>query len=111
MRALRALLVALAVFAVAAKLFTYEFYLTDDTTSGVALRATPSLESRMLLRNTSSSGTDWILLRDENGFLGQGVYRFTVQAGWILISVLAFVGTAASYLAGYQKKHQVNEDL
>lgn len=68
---------------IAIKLFTYEFYLADDPTAGVALRPVPSLTSRAELGRSAAFGPDRVLITDENAFLGQGLYRIFVRIGWI----------------------------
>jgi len=68
----------IAALAVALKLFTYEFYLPDDPTGGVALRSSPGLVSRQLLQQG-----DGVLLSDENEFLGVGLYRAAVNWGYV----------------------------
>ena len=94
---MRLLLFALVISSLpllAVKLFTYEFYLLDDPTCGIALRAEPMLESRMPLHRAPGMHTDYILVQDENEFIGAGIYRFTVQIGWILVPLSAVVVAA-----------------
>jgi hypothetical protein len=75
-----------ALFVVSLKLFTYEFYLRDDPTTGIALRFPPAWVSHQVLVD-SPSGTDVILLQDENVFVGNTLYRALVQ--WVWIALLA----------------------
>jgi hypothetical protein len=96
-KALSGVLAVLAVLAVGTKLFTYEFYLADDPTSGVALRASPSLESRAQLGGPSGSVRDRILVEDENRFPGCGIYRALVQIGWLALPGLAMAALIASH--------------
>ncbi|MGD8914813.1 MAG: hypothetical protein PVI97_13420 [Candidatus Thiodiazotropha sp.] len=70
--------------AVMIKLFTYEFYLEDDPTTGIALRDYPALVSRQILVETLSD-SDYILIQDENSFIGEGLYRALITWGWITL--------------------------
>jgi cbb3-type cytochrome oxidase subunit 3 len=90
---------------IALKLFTYEFHLADDPTTGVALRATPSLSSSGLLGRSASFGPDRVLLSDENGFLGEGLYRFFVQVGWMAFP-LAALGCALWMLSARRRERR-----
>jgi hypothetical protein len=69
------------------KLFTYEYYYEDDATSGIALRLYPSLEIRLVL----DESTLYILITDENSFLGEGLYRILVSWGWLVLLGLIVV--------------------
>jgi len=73
-------------FAVLLKLFTYEFFYPDDPTSGIALRFSPALASQQTLVETPS-GSDLILVQDENSFVGEAVYRGLVNWGWIVLLI------------------------
>jgi hypothetical protein len=75
----------MALLALALKLFTFEYFLKDDPTSGIAVRAIPSLTSHQVLQH--SPPRSLILVEDENEFLGAGLYR--AATGWALI-VLVF---------------------
>jgi len=76
----------LAVAVIFLKLFTYEYYLSDDATCGIAFRSIPALKGWQLLRKD-----DFVLLADENSFRGEGFYRHTVTWGWIALSVAAWI--------------------
>jgi hypothetical protein len=69
------------------KLFTYEYYYEDDATTGIALRLYPSLENRLVL----DESTAYILVTDENSFLGEGLYRILVDWGWLVLLGLGVV--------------------
>lgn len=73
---------ALAVAALALKLFTYEYYLTDDPSSGLALRSSAGFVNHQPLQKT-----DRVLVSDENGFVGESVYRAVVNWGWAVIGI------------------------
>ena len=73
---------ATAVALLALKLFTYEFYLPDDPTGGIALRRAPAVVSKQHLQPGDS-----VLLSDENEFLGAGLYRAAV--GWGYVAAVA----------------------
>ena len=77
----RAALGALAALAVAARLFTAEVSPRDDPTSVLVLRRAPSLESRP--RALPEGAT--VLAADENGFVGEGAWRWVTGTGWILL--------------------------
>jgi hypothetical protein len=64
--------------------FKNEFSL--DPTCGVAFRSSPSLVSHQPLQQ-SGIEKDYILLQDENEFLGTGLYRAIVGWGWIALPV------------------------
>lgn len=76
----------LACSALLLKLFTLEFYFADDPTSGVALRSTPGFGNRQLV-NDSRMLKGRILVEDENGFLGEGLYRGVVGWAWLPLAV------------------------
>lgn len=82
--------------AVMIKLFTYEFYLEDDPTSGIALRDFPALVSRQILVETLSD-SDYILVQDENSFIGEGLYRALITWGWITLLIVWFLLLARTY--------------
>lgn len=96
MKALGVTLVAISLMMIAVKLFTYEFFLPDDPTCGIALRRTPALISYAPLRASPSGPMDRILIQDENDYLGGVVYRFIVDLGWILVPVLSIVALSIS---------------
>ncbi|MCP5420931.1 MAG: hypothetical protein H6969_10650 [Gammaproteobacteria bacterium] len=87
MKALAVVWGVVALCIVLVKLFTYEFYLHDDPTTGIALRSTPDVTSRQILAQTPS-GPDIILVQDENAFVGTGLYRALVGWGWIVLLIL-----------------------
>jgi hypothetical protein len=89
MKALRLGLVLLGLLAVGLKLFTYEYFYADGPTSGVALRATPGLESLRRIEREEDFGGDDILLADENDFPGSGIYRLIARGGWLGLPALA----------------------
>lgn len=64
----------------ALKLFTYEYYLADDPTCGIAARLRPSMVSHQLLRRG-----DPVLLSDENRFLGAWLYEGMVNWGYVAV--------------------------
>ncbi|MCC6366546.1 MAG: hypothetical protein IT165_23760 [Bryobacterales bacterium] len=69
-----------AVAALALKLFTYEYYLADDPTCGIAARLRPSMVSHQLLHRG-----DLVLLSDENRFLGAWLYEAMVNWGYLAV--------------------------
>jgi|HubBroStandDraft_4_1064222.scaffolds.fasta_scaffold810036_1 hypothetical protein len=73
-----------ALLALALKLFTFEYFLKDDPTSGLAMRAIPALTNRQVLLH--SPPRSLILMEDENDFLGAGVYR--AATGWGLAALI-----------------------
>lgn len=75
-----------ALVAILMKLFTYEFFLRDDQTCGIAIRSSPSLVSHQVLER-SPTGTDFVLLQDEKEFAGSELYRALVSWGWIALLV------------------------
>lgn len=79
---------ALAGGALLLKLFTFEFYFADDPTSGVALRMVPRLENRQRVSD-SKLLKGRILVEDENGFLGEGLYRGVVGWAWLPLVLCA----------------------
>ena len=72
---------ALALVSLLVKLFTYEYLLRDDPTAGIALRGAPGLDSgpKVLMAG------DRVLVADENGFIGEGLYRVFSQFGWLIV--------------------------
>lgn len=76
---------------IATKLWTYEYFFTDDPTSGIALRSVPSFENRGELGRSPSGARDRVLVADENGFVGEGFYRFIVRGGWLAPPILTLV--------------------
>jgi hypothetical protein len=89
------LLGGVALLSVFMKLFTYEFFFKDDPTGGLAVRSTPSLINHQIVTETSS---DWILLMDENGFLGEEIYHAIVHWGWIVFTVIWLLLLGISFL-------------
>lgn len=77
---MRGVWAVMAVGMLVLKLFTYEFYLPDDPTGGVALRGGPGLVSRQHLQEG-----DRVLLSDENEFPGVGMYRAAVGWGYLVV--------------------------
>ncbi|HEX4810779.1 MAG TPA: hypothetical protein VH325_17715 [Bryobacteraceae bacterium] len=69
---------AIAVLALALKLFTFEYFLRDDATSGIAMRAIPSLTNHQVLQHSPQRSL--ILVEDENDAPGAGAYR--AATGW-----------------------------
>ena len=81
-----------ALLALALRLFTFEYFLKDDPTSGLAVRMIPSWSNRQTLQH--SPPRSQILMEDENDFLGAGLYRaatgwglVTLGVGWIVLFV------------------------
>lgn len=62
------------------KLFTYHYVLSDDPTTGIALRTTPALDNGPSLL----ADRDVVLVADENEFLGEGLYALFARGGWLL---------------------------
>lgn len=89
MRHLARLACALSLLLLIVRLFTYEFSLADDPTSGLALRPWPGLSNRRVLHSSAELRGSWILAQDENELLGSGLYRFTVSVGWLGAPLLA----------------------
>lgn len=85
MKSILIIITCVAISAIFVKLFTYEFYLPDDPTVGVALRSTPSFVSRQI---HNESDADPILFEDENVFLGRAIYRALAEWGWIALAGL-----------------------
>lgn len=78
-------MILVTLLALCGKLFTYEFVLRDDPTSGIALRSTPSFANGPTLLDSGSV----ILLQDENGFEGEELYRAFAHFGWIICIAFA----------------------
>lgn len=95
MKGLSLALAALCLLLLALKLFTYEFYLPDDPTTGIALRSEPMLESHMPLHSSAGMHSDIVLLQDENDFIGADLYRFTVRIGWLLTPLVTVLAAGA----------------
>jgi hypothetical protein len=83
-----ALQVFVAVLLSAAKLFTYHYVLPDDPSCGIAARAVPSFDNGPSVL----ADRDVVLIADENGFVGEGVYDAFVRVGW-LVAVAAPLAT------------------
>jgi hypothetical protein len=81
----RALAAVVGVAWILVRLFTYEFVLRDDPMGGIALRAVPGLSVGPKLLEPDSK----ILLQDENGFAGEGLYRAFAGYGWLLCLLVA----------------------
>lgn len=100
MKVLGAILIAISLSMIAVKLFTYEFFLRDDPTCGIALRGDPALTSHAPLRILPSGRTDRVLIQDENDYLGGSAYRFVVGVGWILFPALSIIILILSSVRG-----------
>jgi hypothetical protein len=72
--------------ALALKLFTFEYFLADDPTSGIAVRPAPSLQSRQMLQHSPPYGR--IITETENDFLGASAYRFMTTWGWLAVVLI-----------------------
>jgi hypothetical protein len=68
---------------IALKLFTFEFFLKDEPTAGLALRKEPGLDNQRLLDDSSQLHDAVIITQSENDFLGGDTYRFLVGGGWL----------------------------
>ncbi len=66
--------------AVALKLFTYQYSLSDDPTCGLAARLRPSLVNQQRLNKS-----DFVILTDENDFPGSGIYQALVNWGYLAV--------------------------
>lgn len=91
-----------AVWSLAIKLFTTEFYLPDDPTSGIAWRSSPSWSNREL-RAELPSPPSRIIAQSENGPILEGPYRLLVSWGWLTLLVAA----GLSFVVGPRKRAQV----
>ncbi|ADO75681.1 hypothetical protein [Stigmatella aurantiaca] len=98
MKIVRIALIFMGLMAVGIKLFTYEYFYADDPTSGIALRATPGLESRRRIQSQPGFERDRILIADENSFPGIGLYRSIVRGGWFVLPTLAGIVWVATRL-------------
>lgn len=75
-----ALTIATASLSLFIKLFTYEYVLRDDPTTGIALRSAPGFDNgpKVLI------GGDRVLVADEGGFVGEELYRLFATFAWSL---------------------------
>lgn len=72
------------------RLFTAEVMPPDDPTVQLILRARPSLETRVVGQVPPGAR---VLAADENGFVGQGLWRWMVGAGWIVVPAAITAGS------------------
>lgn len=74
---------------VALKLYTFEFFLREEPTAGLALRREPGLNNQRLVPDSSQLRDVVILIQSENDFLGGDTYRFLVGGGWFGIPLVS----------------------
>lgn len=82
----------------ALKLFTYAYYYSDDPTCGVAWRPALSFSS---VQWDSPPPASRILIQDENGFIGEDLYRHLTSWGWWLVAgaYISYVIYSKLYIA------------
>jgi hypothetical protein len=80
--------ILLAGAALMGKFYTYEFVLHDDPTTGVAWRAEAAMDNGPKVIQPGSR----ILLQDENGFAGDGLYHAFAGGGWVLCFAAGCIG-------------------
>jgi hypothetical protein len=95
-----ALLAAMALSAlmILTKLFTTVVWLADDPTVLLALRSRPALTNELLIRDEAELRGHHVLITDENGFVGEGVYAVVIGGGW-QVGCAVLVGGAAVLIA------------
>lgn len=91
MRLAFSLLLLLSILSLALKLFTCEAYLVDEATVGIVVRGVPSLESECPLSTHHAATSARFLIRDENDYVGSGIYSWAVQAGWLALPLLTSI--------------------
>jgi hypothetical protein len=86
---------ALGSAGLALRLCTARFDFSDDPTTGVVRKGSPSWTSRVVDPDLAVRAP---LIVDENGFVGEDVYTFVTQRGWwmmLLAGAGAVLGRAA----------------
>lgn len=81
----------IVIFFVLLKFFTAEILFADDPTSLLVFRSTPSFDNSITMEPNDSLEGYYLLVSDENGFVGEGLYFLIVQYLWWAMPLLGFV--------------------
>ncbi|MBL8150371.1 MAG: hypothetical protein JNN15_10645 [Blastocatellia bacterium] len=72
------------------KLFTVEAHYSDDPTVSLLIRSSPSLDNYLIIKKELPTNIVYVLVSDENDYIGSSLYWLVVSFGWI-VSFLALV--------------------
>lgn len=86
---LRLAALLLALLSVVLRFFTTVLRLADEPTSMWALRARPGWSNESVV--DAVPRLHWVIFRDENGLIGEGLYEAFVGWGWLAALALALV--------------------
>jgi len=84
-------LVFITIILLIIKFFTAIVILKDDPSNFLVFYATPSFKNQLLL-NSINDNKHIIIMSDENGIVGEGVYYFiTKYLWWLLLLFTSFI--------------------
>ena len=96
--------ILLAGLLLAVKLFTTEVKLRDEPTIGLALRSQPHLDNSIQVQQLEHASGLYLLVIDENDYIGGPIYRFLVGPGWLMGLALALILVSVSWLAHVRRR-------
>lgn len=73
------------------KLFTAEIIFSDDPTSILVLRLFPSLDNSITMISPINLEGYYVLLFDENGFVGEVLYHFIIKYLWWCLPLIGLI--------------------
>lgn len=84
----RIILILITILLLIIKLFTAVIILSDDPTNFLVFRLSPSFNND-IIASSINTNEYIILMTDENGFIGDGIYYFITQYLWWWVSIPA----------------------
>ena len=85
------LLVSVSVFLVIIKFFTAIVISKDDPTTLLVFKLRPSLNNNIFISSLTDNNNFFVLLSDENGFVGDTLYSLCTHYIWWLLPLLILI--------------------
>jgi len=93
-RLVAALAIGVAITMLLVKFFTAEVSYVDDPTVELVVRRRPSFNNELVVNDERDLSGVHVVLRDENAFVGEAVYRAVTSTGWVVGCFGAIAATA-----------------